>query len=182
MVAPESPGFSLIRKLNFTFKESQTPHRNQERHRQTQEPFSVCLRVRPPVNDEQAFSGSTASRASTSTVIVNSESMVETLPPPESQSYRSGERGTQFTFSHAFAPHATQRHVYRQSAAPLVRSLLQGKNGLLFAYGITNSGKTYTIQGTSADPGIMPRALADLFRIVETPKQCANCIHAAMEF
>jgi hypothetical protein len=156
----ESPGFSLIRKLNFTLKEVQTPHRNQARHR-VQEPFSVCLRVRPPV----AADG----HSTQSTVLVNSDSQVETVPPSDSASFKSGERGSQYTFSHAFAPDASQQDVYERTAAPLVRSLVQGKNGLLFAYGITNSGKTWTIQGTREQPGITPRVLSDLFRSLQTP-------------
>ncbi len=30
---------------------------------------------------------------------------------------------------------------------PLVEDLLLGKNGLLFTYGVTGSGKTHTMQG-----------------------------------
>ena len=29
----------------------------------------------------------------------------------------------------------------------------------VFAYGVTSSGKTHTIQGSKADPGIIPRAV-----------------------
>jgi kinesin family protein 23 len=35
--------------------------------------------------------------------------------------------------------------------------------GLLFTYGITSSGKTYTIAGTPSEPGILPRSLDLLF-------------------
>ena len=31
---------------------------------------------------------------------------------------------------------------------PLVDGMFQRRNGLLFAYGMTNAGKTYTIQGS----------------------------------
>ena len=168
----ESPGFSLIRKLNFTLKEAQTPHRLQERHR-THEPFSVCLRVRPPVTSH----ADTAAAMPASTVLVSSSSQVETMPPVDSAAFKTGERGSHYTFSHAFTPHSTQRDVYARTAAPLVRSLVQGRNGLLFAYGITNSGKTWTIQGSREQPGITPRALADLFRVLQTPALCTT-LHA----
>jgi hypothetical protein len=58
----------------------------------------------------------------------------------ESQAYRSGDRGTQYTFSQAFGPVSSQAQVYDETTAPLVKGLIDGKNGLLFAYGITNSG------------------------------------------
>lgn len=34
----------------------------------------------------------------------------------------------------------------------------------VFAYGVTSSGKTHTMQGTPADPGIIPRAVEELFQ------------------
>lgn len=50
--------------------------------------------------------------------------------------------------------------------APLqVRDLLRNPqhNSVMMAYGITAAGKTYTIEGTAAAPGVMPRALGALF-------------------
>ena len=52
-------------------------------------------------------------------------------------------------------------------AAPAlqVRDLLRnrGHNSAMMAYGITAAGKTYTIEGTREQPGVMPRALLMLF-------------------
>ena len=39
--------------------------------------------------------------------------------------------------------------------------------GLLFSYGITSSGKTYTMTGTPDDQGILPRCLDVLFNSIE---------------
>ena len=36
-------------------------------------------------------------------------------------------------------------------------------NCLLFSYGVTNSGKTYTMQGPAKDAGIIPRSLDLIF-------------------
>ncbi len=52
---------------------------------------------------------------------------------------------------------------YLSTAQPLVDSLFEGRNCLLFSYGPTNSGKTYTIEGDGANPGILPRVLDDVF-------------------
>lgn len=41
-----------------------------------------------------------------------------------------------------------------------------GKNGLLFTYGVTSSGKTYTMTGDQANRGIMPRCLESLFKTI----------------
>jgi len=39
--------------------------------------------------------------------------------------------------------------------------------GLLFAYGVTNSGKTYTMTGSSQDQGILPRCLDVIFNSLD---------------
>jgi kinesin family protein 20 len=73
------------------------------------------------------------------------------------------------TFTHIFNQFTPQYSFFKRSALPLVKHLLQGQNGLLFAYGVTNSGKTHSIQGgkTSCEAGILPRTLEAVFRSIE---------------
>ncbi|XP_054160188.1 kinesin-like protein KIF23 [Oppia nitens] len=68
-----------------------------------------------------------------------------------------------FKFKHVFTDNTNQKDVFENIAFPLVTDLVNGKNGLLFTYGITSSGKTYTIVGTPEEPGILPRSLDVLF-------------------
>jgi centromeric protein E len=47
---------------------------------------------------------------------------------------------------------------------------MEGFNALIFAYGQTASGKTFTLSGSPSSPGIIPLAIADLFsQIRHTP-------------
>jgi len=39
--------------------------------------------------------------------------------------------------------------------------------GTVFAYGQTSSGKTHTMHGDRNDPGIIPRAIHDIFQIIQ---------------
>lgn len=48
-----------------------------------------------------------------------------------------------------------------------MEGLLAGQNGLFFSYGPTNAGKTYTIQGTPENEGILPRSLRAILREVD---------------
>ena len=62
-----------------------------------------------------------------------------------------------------------------------MEDFLQGQNQLLFTYGATCSGKTFTIQGESDNPGILPRALDVLFntindKLLQTPDTILNNI------
>lgn len=61
--------------------------------------------------------------------------------------------------------------VYKNTAFPIVESVLEGYNGTVFAYGQTGTGKTFTMEGkTSPDElkGIMPRAFEHIFKIIES--------------
>ena len=61
------------------------------------------------------------------------------------------------SFADVFNEDSTQGNVFDKVGLSLVSDLLQGKNGLLFTYGVTGSGKTHTMQGNSKDGGIMSR-------------------------
>lgn len=47
---------------------------------------------------------------------------------------------------------------------PVVRSVLDGYNVCIFAYGQTGTGKTFTMEGTPENRGVNYRALEELFR------------------
>lgn len=74
-----------------------------------------------------------------------------------------------YSFSRVFQDTTLQSEFFTKTTLPLVRGLLDGENGLLFAYGVTNSGKTYTMQGGSepGSAGILPRTLDVIFNSVE---------------
>ncbi|KGL79158.1 Kinesin-like KIFC3, partial [Tinamus guttatus] len=72
-----------------------------------------------------------------------------------------------FELDKVFPPKATQEDVFREVQA-LVTSCIDGYNVCIFAYGQTGAGKTYTMEGTAANPGINQRALQLLFAEVRS--------------
>ena len=47
--------------------------------------------------------------------------------------------------------------------------------GTVLAFVVTSSGKTHTMLGSEADPGVMPRAIVALFdAIAAVPERCAR--------
>uniref|UniRef100_A0A8C3HXP6 Kinesin-like protein n=1 Tax=Chrysemys picta bellii TaxID=8478 RepID=A0A8C3HXP6_CHRPI len=76
------------------------------------------------------------------------------------------EGGKPYVFDRVFPPNTTQEQVYHACAMQIVKDVLAGYNGTIFAYGQTSSGKTHTMEGKLHDPqlmGIIPRIARDIF-------------------
>ncbi|KAK9805478.1 hypothetical protein WJX72_000545 [[Myrmecia] bisecta] len=91
---------------------------------------------------------------------------VAIAPPESSQGYKNGDRGQTYTFSRVFGADTSQQDYFEATAAPMVRQLVRKKQqaSVMMAYGISAAGKTYTIEGTKNEQGVVPRALELLFQ------------------
>ena len=72
--------------------------------------------------------------------------------PHSSNTYKNSTHGTskhthKFTFSRIFDEQKTQKEFFDKCMLNTVKDFIDGQNCLIFTYGVTNSGKTYTIQG-----------------------------------
>ncbi|KAG5640776.1 hypothetical protein DXG03_007236 [Asterophora parasitica] len=62
--------------------------------------------------------------------------------------------------------------IYSTVARSHVHAAMEGFNAVIFAYGQTASGKTFTLTGDDAEPGIIPRAMRDVFGFIRrTPER-----------
>ncbi|XP_057703809.1 kinesin-like protein KIF20B isoform X1 [Corythoichthys intestinalis] len=68
-----------------------------------------------------------------------------------------------FQFSQVYGPDTSQKELFRGTVKELVGHVLHGGNSLVFTYGVTNAGKTFTFLGTDDDAGILPRSLDLIF-------------------
>ena len=60
----------------------------------------------------------------------------------------------------------TRLHVLTLAGQPIVKQVLEGFNGTVFAYGQTASGKTHTILGDEREPGVIVLTLQDIFGFI----------------
>ncbi|XP_052427015.1 kinesin-1 heavy chain-like isoform X2 [Carassius gibelio] len=77
--------------------------------------------------------------------------------------------GKPYMFDRVFQSNTTQEQVYNACAQKIVKDVLEGYNGTIFAYGQTSSGKTHTMEGNLHDPdgmGIIPRIVQDIFNYI----------------
>eukprot|EP00058_Branchiostoma_floridae_P012343 XP_002597831.1 hypothetical protein BRAFLDRAFT_130188 [Branchiostoma floridae] len=130
-----------------------TPRRPQQSNK-PKDPVEVYCRLRPP-NEEDVCAE------------VLSDGVLLLRPSEAARVNRIGElKETQHTFKFVFPPETSQKTLFDVVALPLVQDVIQGRNGLLFTYGITGSGKTHTVQGTPADHGLLPRCLDVIFNSI----------------
>ena len=126
--------------------------------------LSVVLRVRDNSDREPCLHG----------VGLRSLALV---PPEDSNAFKAGESGSQYTFSRVFGSSTTQQQLFHEVCEPVcgrvVAALAEANgggvvgrhgsaNGVVMCYGITAAGKTYTIEGSEDEPGMLPRTVAYL--------------------
>jgi centromeric protein E len=76
-----------------------------------------------------------------------------------------------FAFDHVFDEASSTDEIYVRSAKQVVRSVMEGINGTIFAYGQTSSGKSFTMNGDKKCPGIIPMAIDDIFSYIQTVRE-----------
>uniref|UniRef100_A0A8D1TBJ7 Kinesin motor domain-containing protein n=1 Tax=Sus scrofa TaxID=9823 RepID=A0A8D1TBJ7_PIG len=122
--------------------------------------LQVCLRIRPFTQSEkeQESEGCVYILDSQTVVLKDPQSILGRLSEKS-----SGQMAQTFSFSKVFGPETTQKEFFQGCILQPVKDLLKGQSRLIFTYGLTNSGKTYTFQGTEENIGILPRTLNVLF-------------------
>ena len=81
-----------------------------------------------------------------------------------------------YNFTEIFWTSVTNQEIYEKVCKQSIQELFsQHKNALIFVYGITNSGKTYTVNGNMTTPGILQLSLISLFKEFKKLKENNNC-------
>ncbi|XP_045499215.1 kinesin heavy chain-like [Colias croceus] len=75
-----------------------------------------------------------------------------------------------YTFSHIFRSDTTQKEIFDHVVKDNLKKLPEGRSFTLLTYGASGSGKTYTLMGTVASPGLVPRSLEYVFKLVDVAK------------
>ncbi|PVU93670.1 hypothetical protein BB561_003124 [Smittium simulii] len=86
-------------------------------------------------------------------------------------SHNQRHKDIRFVYDKIYGEDSTQKELYEGTTQGLIRSVFEGYNGSVFAYGATGCGKTYTISGTPDDPGIIFLTMKELFEKVEQEKE-----------
>ncbi|XP_067605650.1 kinesin-like protein KIF18A isoform X2 [Pseudorca crassidens] len=80
-----------------------------------------------------------------------------------------------FVFDAVFDETSTQLEVFEHTTKPILRSFLNGYNCTVLAYGATGAGKTHTMLGSAAEPGVMYQTMLDLYKSMDEIKEEKVC-------
>ena len=174
----------------------------------------VYLRVKPKTIEESQLSAAsttetnedshqTSANHDTDTdededemVKIESEYQIAMKAPKESNTYKNSmnmnEAGGhskllhRYSFTKIFPDFTDQKMLFHEMVLPRMQDFMEGQNQLIFTYGASSSGKTYTIQGTNNDPGILPRALDVIFNSIGTQQMLSldlkpNCFNRVVQ-
>ncbi|KAL5556651.1 hypothetical protein UlMin_038887 [Ulmus minor] len=126
--------------------------------------LTVAVKCRPATEKERGRN----------IVRVIDDKEVLVLDPDLSKDYleriQNRTKEKKYCFDYAFGPDCSNLDVYVRSISSVISGVVQGLNATVFAYGSTGSGKTYTMAGTKADPGLMVLSLHTIFDQIQRDK------------
>ncbi|XP_016338752.1 kinesin-like protein KIF23 isoform X3 [Sinocyclocheilus anshuiensis] len=140
------------------FRKGKTPRRPPPKKpsNNQKDPVGVYCRVRPLGAEDVECC-----------IEVISNTTIQLHAPDGLKANRNGEfKETQYSFKKVFGIKTTQGELFEDVAKPLVEDIIHCKNGLLFTYGVTGSGKTYTMTGSPGQGGLLPRSLDMIFNSI----------------
>lgn len=108
--------------------------------------IKVYLRMRPLLQNETPIEY----EVSENTISIN---------PPNNNANSKFCMNKSFSFREIFDSNSNQTDVFNTVALPLLPDFLNGHDVLIFCYGSTNAGKTFTISGNKGNPGLLERSL-----------------------
>ncbi|KAG0337370.1 hypothetical protein BG000_005493 [Podila horticola] len=117
------------------------------------EPIKTFLRLKP------------GSAATSGYIELISDTEIRMTPESNSR------KPSAYRFTKVLGPLTTQRQLFEESCFPMLPPVLlqDNFNALIFAYGASNSGKSHSVLGSGnyRQAGILPRALAVIFKSIE---------------
>ncbi|KAM9816760.1 kinesin-like protein KIF22 [Neosynchiropus ocellatus] len=118
----------------------------------------VAVRLRPYMNkqDEKGEGPCVRGLDSQNLEIVNWRNATETV---------------KYHFDVYHGEQTTQLQVFLASVKPILPHILTGQNASVFAYGPTGAGKTHTMLGSAQQPGVIPRAVREVFNLVKVKEE-----------
>ncbi|XP_065126597.1 kinesin-like protein KIF13A isoform X2 [Paramisgurnus dabryanus] len=142
----------------------------------------VAVRVRPMNRREIELN--------TKCVVEMEDNQTVLHPPPSNAKTENRKQPKVFAFDHCFwsvdesnvLKHAGQEVVFKCLGEGILENAFQGYNACIFAYGQTGSGKSFSMMGSSDQPGLIPRLCCSLFERVSRDQNQAHTFKVEVSY
>ncbi|XP_053546765.1 kinesin-like protein KIF18B [Bombina bombina] len=140
---------------------------------------SVVVRVRPPNQREQEGNQHCVVQVVDHNILIFDPEESETSGVFSNLKAYDGTKrkgkDLKFIFDNVFGENSKQQDVFEHTTKEILDGVLNGYNCSVFAYGATGAGKTHTMLGTEADPGVMYLTMVELYHRIEAIKEEKQC-------
>eukprot|EP00984_Skeletonema_dohrnii_P002735 scaffold949_cov160-Skeletonema_dohrnii-CCMP3373.AAC.1 len=128
-----------------------------------EEAVKVCVRIRPLLTNNSGNNEEPPRAWTTSPTDDNTIIKLNSTTQPQKKSWDSfPSTNTTYKFDQVYGEKSTTQQIYNNVISDIIHSVCtQGRNGTVFTYGQTSTGKTFTMHG------ILVAAGRDLFRYCE---------------
>lgn len=148
---PKTPQPLNMSNSNAAFFKKSIPQ-TPSSERDPESDIKVFLRVRPILPGETQAD-----------LQINENTVIAKVQQKDKTSKHHAERT--YSFTHIFKQESEQEELFQEIAMPLLKKFIRGYDALLFAYGATSAGKTFTVRGTEQNPGLIPKMVRTLLAI-----------------
>lgn len=92
--------------------------------------------------------------------------MISSIGNSRPNNYVQRSREQKYAFDNIFLKQGIEE-IYEKTAKTLIKPIIDGFNGCVFAYGATGTGKTFTMLGNSETKGLCNLTLEDIFENIK---------------
>ncbi|XP_056399245.1 kinesin-like protein KIF18B [Hyla sarda] len=140
---------------------------------------SVVVRVRPPNSREQEGNQYSVVQVMDHNILIFDPDEPDTSGVFSNLRAHEGTKrkgkDLKFIFDQVFGEQSSQQDVFEHTTKQILDGVLNGYNCSVFAYGATGAGKTHTMLGSEADPGVMYLTMVELYQRIEAIKEEKSC-------
>lgn len=124
----------------------------------------VAIRLRPIIGKEDPIPCLRVEPNNNNATVDAKQNIIMKDPRVPQEEYK-------FEFDSAYDMQETTGNIFTREVMPVLETLFKGYNATVFCYGVTGSGKTFTMQGSDQHYGLIPLTVQ---RLLEMSKPTSN--------
>ncbi len=173
-IIKQSPNLKLEKSSSTNITQVENPSNQNQKidNKQHNKNIKVYIRFRPFNIIEKDF---LSKNIGWETPEYENNEIIKINTQKPNENNNNNNNSPQFKFDKVFKSETEQIEIYNLIGNDIVKDVMEGYNGTIFAYGQSGSGKTYTMYGSDIDDedkkGLIPRIVNNIFDYVENSNE-----------